>query len=118
MQNHGTYPLIEVLLALIESPVLFCMLLCRKDMHGLARNGTIVMAIANHKFLDFVLNWVHYVRKVQMDHYIVGTLDGELLPLLAKNKVHCVSLSEGKCIAAVLWLWVDWMLLKSYRSRF
>ena len=65
-------------------------------MYRRADNGTIIMAIANHKFLDFVLNWAHYIRKVQMDHYIVGTLDGELLPLLAKNKIHSVSLSDGK----------------------
>ena len=45
----------------------------------MAAQGTVIVTWANHHYLDFVLNWVHHLRRLGLDCWLVGAMDEAML---------------------------------------
>ena len=46
---------------------------------GGAGDPLVLVSFANFNHLDFVLIWVYHLRKVQVECYLIGAMDMELL---------------------------------------
>lgn len=51
----------------------------RELVQQVAAQGTVIVTWANHHYLDFVLNWVHHLRQLDLHCWLVGAMDDALL---------------------------------------
>lgn len=52
---------------------------CSERVSGLAREGVILIAWADVRYLDFAFNWLSHVRRLGMSSYMIGALDDQTL---------------------------------------
>ena len=57
--------------------------------------GPVVVTWANYHYLDFVLNWVHHIKKTGCESFLVGAMDDELLKVLLDRGVPAFGMSSG-----------------------
>ncbi|GMH44059.1 hypothetical protein BSKO_11993 [Bryopsis sp. KO-2023] len=70
-------------------------MLSKEQAWKMAPDGFLIITMANHPSLPFVLNWVYHLRKVAIESFAVGCLDVEIEEDLKERGINHFSMGMG-----------------------
>ena len=57
--------------------------MCREMIAAVANNGVVIVTWCNFHFFDFAKNWLMHIRDLNINSYVIGAMDDEVLQVSA-----------------------------------